>query len=254
MKKIIICDDSKPDEVIKICENNNFGLEIQSFHDPRINITDNIENHKKILKNISLISMHGMFGDLCPGSFDSLVADVAMTRFNQSYQIALQLKVSHLVFHHGYVPHTSSPNGWLNRCNEFWKKFLENKNNNIKIHIENMLDWDPNLLFDLIDKINKPFVDVNLDIGHAHCDSKISIIKWIEKLKNKIGYVHMHDNHGKDDEHLGLGNGTIPIEEVCNALNEYSLNSIWAIEAEGNGIIQSLEWLEKKGFIDNLIL
>ncbi len=71
------------------------------------------------------------------------------------------------------------------------------------------------------------------------------MLQWIKSLGNRIGYVHLHDNHGEHDEHLGLGEGNIPMQDVCQALEECSPDAIWAIEAEGDGILQSLEWLDK---------
>ncbi len=87
------------------------------------------------------------------------------------------------------------------------------------------------------------------DVGHAHCNSHTPVLKWIEALGNRIGYVHLHDNHGEADEHLGLGQETIPMLEVCHALNECAPNAICAIEAEGDGLVVSLRWLCNNGLI-----
>jgi hypothetical protein len=37
--------------------------------------------------------------------------------------------------------------------------------------------------------------------------------------------------------------------EVCHALNEYAPNAIWAIEAEGDGLVGSLRWLCDNGLL-----
>ncbi|MBU3146671.1 hypothetical protein [Clostridium sp. CF012] len=51
--------------------------------------------------------------------------------------------------------------------------------------------------YDLAEKLK----DNNIVLHHGYCNSKISDIEWIKKLKVKIGYVHMHDNNGLEDEH-----------------------------------------------------
>jgi len=61
--------------------------------------------------------------------------------------------------------------------------------------------------------------------------------------------VHLHDNRGEQDEHLGLGKGSIPVEIVCQALEEHAPHAVWAIEAEGDGVRQSLDWLVSHGFL-----
>ena len=156
---------------------------------------------------------------------------------------------AHLIFHHGYVPHTSPSQGWIKRSVQFWQDFLEDKDGTIHIHLENMLEWDPGLILEVVSSINRPILDINLDIGHTHCNSKTPTVKWIEQLGNHIGYTHLHDNRGEEDEHLGLGQGTIPMRDACLALNELAPQAIWAIEAEGEGLKQSLEWLGENGFI-----
>jgi sugar phosphate isomerase/epimerase len=252
MNPLIICDDCNISTIAPFCVANQWGIEVQSFHDPDyINRTpDAITIHRKAIEKIKLRSLHGPFGDLCPGSFDSMVRDVARHRFEMGYDIAVQLDITHIVLHHGYIPGTSSPAGWLSRSTCFWNDFLDSKSVKMKFHIENMIESDPYLLLDVIKSINKKNVDVCLDIGHAHCFSKIPVVKWIKILGTHIGYVHMHDNHREKDEHLGLGEGSIPMVDVCQALCEYAPDALWAIEAEGVGIQKSLVWLEENGFIE----
>lgn len=253
MNSLIICDDCKVATVAPLCVANHWGIEIQSFYDPDFirRTPDAIPIHRQAIEKIELRSLHGPFGDLCPGSFDSMVRDVARNRFEMAYDIAVQLDITNIVLHHGYVPGTSSPAGWLSRCTHFWKDFLDSKSAEMKFHVENMLESDPYLLSDVIESINKENVDVCLDIGHAHCHSKIPVVKWIEIFRTHIGYVHLLDNFGEKDEHLGLGEGNIPMVDVCNALCEYAPDAIWAIEAEGLGIQKSLVWLEENGFIEH---
>ena len=251
MKQFLICDDGKVNEVVPLCKKLGVGIEVQAFYDPRLmeEKPGSLEEHRKAIQGIIPVSMHGCFGDLCPGSFDALVRSVARQRIEQSYGVAVGLGAEHIVFHHGYVPHTSAPAGWIKRSTEFWREFLEGKDPRIRIHLENIHDQDPELLSDVVRSIDRPNLDINLDVGHAHFCSKVSVIQWIERLGPQIGYVHLHDNHGQNDEHLGLGHGTIPFTEVLPALNEKAPDAIWALEAEGEGIGQSLEWLENNGYL-----
>ena len=250
MKALILCDDGKVDEVAPLCIANGFGIEVQAFHQPSV-LEDNkqVEYHLAQMVGISLRAMHAPFGDLCPGSFDPMVCEVARVRLEQAYAIARQLDINHIVLHHGYVPHTSGRAGWIRRSTEFWNSFLAGKSLKVHFYLENMLELEPSILADVVDGIAFPNLSINLDIGHAHCNSQTSVLQWIEALGNRIGYLHLHDNHGEVDEHLGLGQGTIPMVEVCHALNKYALDAIWAIEAEGEGIIESLRWLNDNGIL-----
>ena len=115
--------------------------------------------------------------------------------------------------------------------------------------IENHLDHTPEMLSTVIAGINRDNVKVCLDLGHVHCYSKTSLLEWIKTLNDKIGYVHIHDNNGEKDEHLGIGKGNIPMIEVFNALNEYAPNAIWAIESKVEDMDESIGWLKINNFL-----
>ena len=117
------------------------------------------------------------------------------------------------------------------------------------VYLENMLEEGPSVLCGILDQVDNPNLHANLDIGHAHCNSTTPVVQWVASLGDRIWYVHLHDNNGDDDEHLGLGQGNILIQHVCDALEEYAPDAIWAIEAEGPGVLQSLEWLDKHRFL-----
>ena len=251
MQALIICDELEPAKAAEVCEAERLGIEIQSFYDPDYSVRtpDAVERHKRIVEKISLRSFHGPFGDLCAGSFDVMVRDLARYRYLGAVTIAEQLGVTHLVLHHGYVPKTSHPPRWLERCTLFWREFLEETPEHISIHLENHLEHDATLMADLIAEVNSERLSICLDIGHAHCCSVQTVIQWIEQLRDKIGYVHLHDNHGDKDEHLPLGQGNIPLVDTCNALERHAPDAIWAIETSPDGVGPSLAWLREHGFL-----
>ncbi len=252
MQTIIICDETEPAKTAKLCKTNNYGIEIQSFYDPDYitRTPDAINYHQTVLGNISPRSFHGPFGDLFPGSFDTMVRDLARYRCLGAASIASRLGATHLVLHHGYTPKTSLPSMWLKRSIQFWSRFLEEIPDSISIHLENHLEQDASLQSDLISAVDNKRLDVCLDIGHAHCCSEQTPVQWIEKLRDKIGYVHLHDNHGQKDEHLALGEGNIPMVDVCEALKAHAPNAIWAIETAPDSVAPSLAWLRNHSFID----
>lgn len=251
MKEIILCDDTGLLDVVLLCQEYSLGIEVQSFYDPEYleKEIDGLEKHIDAIKNIKSRSVHGPFADLCLGSSDKIIREVTRNRFEYAYDVAEKLKAKNLVLHHGYVPKTSYPPNWIKRSFTFFDDFFANKNNDIKIHLENVLEFDSDMLFELIEGLQGKNIDVCLDIGHAHCNSKISVVEWIKRLKDKIGYVHIHDNNGLEDEHLGLGMGNIPLDEVCEALERYSPQAIWAIESKSDYIQKSINWMMTRGYI-----
>jgi len=251
LKQLIICDEARLGEAVPLCREYGLGLEIQAFYDPGFlkRYPNAIENHLELTKGIERVSMHGPFGDLCPGSFDSMIRDVTRKRIDIVHDIAPQLGVKHIVLHHGYVPQTSIPKYWIKRSAAFWIDFLDSQDQLYHYHIENHLEHNHEIMFEVVERVNRPNFDICLDIGHTHCCSKMLALEWIKNLKDKIGYVHMHTNHGENDEHLGFEKGTIPMVDVCNALNEYTPDATWALEMILEETRSSIDWLKQNKFI-----
>jgi len=246
MKCILLCDDEKLIHVASIARMNNVGIEFQSFYKPEL-----LENPKQAIqehyacRDVVCKALHGAFGDLCPGSFDPLVREVARKRVLQSLEVARDLNIYNVIFHHGYVPNTSSPEGWIRRSVEFWKGILEQTPERIRLHLENFLEDTPEIIKRLVDGVNSPRLRICLDIGHVHAFSETSVFEWVETLRSRISYVHIHDNKGKKDEHLAIGDGCIPIKRVLDAIETQSNEALWALEVSGDGLVRSLEWIRK---------
>ena len=249
MKELVLCDDCKPEFVLPLCEKYGCGIEIQGFYNPA-----QIKEKNKILKNYKRVLpkhinryFHAPFADLCLGSATPKIVDATKFYFDYAYSMAKKLGVKRITVHHGYVPGTSYPPNWIKRSVAFWNNYLKNKT--ICFDMENQCEVDGSISKEIIEKVNSEKLGLNLDIGHAHCNSKVEVLDWIKYLKDKITYVHLHDNHGEKDEHIGLGKGTIPLKEVLKALNKYAPNAIWALECKLEDMEESLNYLKNNKFI-----
>jgi len=251
MNAILLCDSEDIEVTIRLCGERGFGIEFQLFSWPTLDDDRSQVNRRKpVAGQVKLRSIHGPFADLCPGSSDPMVQGVARHRIGQAFGVAEELGASHIVLHHGYVPGTSWRDGWIRRSGEFWRELLEAGPLGTHFHLENFSEWEPTLLADVIDASELSNLDVALDVGHSHCNSRTSPIDWIKILGARIGYTHLHDNHGETDEHLALGAGTIPFKEVLSALEEYSPEAMWVLEVKaGEDTEKSLDWLESNGFL-----
>ena len=229
--------------MVDLCGQYGYGIEIQSFLEP-----EKVAVHQSTLGNLFPRALHGPFGDLCAGSYDPKIREVTRDRFELACGCARQLSSPDIILHHGYVPGTSSPQNWLRRCVAFWQEFLRDKEPSLKFHIENMLEWDATLISEVIDGIDDPRVDVCLDVGHCHCNSRESPLQWIERLGPRIGWVHLHNNHGVADEHLALDKGTIPMTDVCDALLDRAPEAVWSLESLDEEIPASIEWIRANGY------
>ena len=105
----------------------------------------------------------------------------------------------------------------------------------------------------LIDAVGKDNFGAVLDTGHLHAQKEILPLS-IEKLGGRILYVHVSDNDGRDNYHLGLGKGTIDWEGVFMALKKHGFDRYVAIDIGGAGFKGDLdrEVIESKKFLEAL--
>jgi len=250
MKSLILCDGAEPERVSPLCEKYNAGVEIQNF-DPNVNYNKNELTglYKSVFPQNREKYMHAPFWDLCPGSRSVKIAEATRYYFDYAYEIAEELGCSGVIVHHGYVPHTSLPDGWKKRSVIFWNDFFSAHTGGINIFMENHLDRTADIIGDVVDMCQNCRLAVNLDIGHAHCISDMTVADWIKQLNKRIRYVHLHQNYGVSDEHLGLKKGDIPIKEVLDGLNEYAPDAVWALECNLDDMEDSILFLKENGYI-----
>lgn len=94
----------------------------------------------------------------------------------------------------------------------------------MRVGLENMVNMPfifgrtPSELTGMVDTVGRDNLGVTLDMGHANTNGLVS--QFLE-ITDYVVHVHLHDNNGKRDEHLVLGQGTVPWGEVFEALRDY---------------------------------
>ncbi len=255
MKKNIYISHLFPDEESsRLLKDKNIGLEIIDFGIGYVlDEEDNgIETYYrrmgKYLENRN-ISLHGPFLDLSSSSFDSLIRNATMVRYNQVYKVAKSIKADRIVFHSCYYDNIYFKEAYIEKSVEFWKEYFKNKcDDDIKIHIENVYDKEPSHLIEIIDKVDNKSLSVCLDIGHINCYSELSIGDWIRLVGARIGHIHLHNNDGNKDTHSGLNNGNINIDEVLDLIDNYCINPSITVEVNNSKEIDELVYLLKERY------
>lgn len=259
MKDIRICDNGNIDLTKSLCEKYKLGIEVQGFYDPTIDVESLKKDCRVAFNSISGgRSLHAPFFELNLGTKMKGVRDTTMNMFNFAYSIAKDLGCTEMIVHNGYIPGTSWYSGWVNRAVTFWQEFFADKDDSITICIENQFENDSELIKMEIDAVNDPRLKACLDIGHVNANSSVPVSEWIEDLGTRIGYLHLHNNHGKrtirgyngDDEHLGLSTGTIDIENVFLMLEQHCPDAIWAIETKVDYLEDSVKLLQNLNYLD----
>ncbi|MFL6358825.1 MAG: sugar phosphate isomerase/epimerase family protein [Nitrososphaeraceae archaeon] len=85
----------------------------------------------------------------------------------------------------------------------------------------------------IIDNVTTLFV--HLDIPHAFTSGGMeSVIDYINTFRDKIIHIHWHDNHGKRDEHLPIGEGLIDHQKAVRALKDIDYDRTITLEVFTN--------------------
>ncbi len=72
---------------------------------------------------------------------------------------------------------------------------------------------------------------VHLDVPHAFTSGGMdSVFRYISTFRDKIIHIHWHDNHGKVDEHLPLGKGSMKHQDIIKALKDVEYNRTVTLE------------------------
>jgi sugar phosphate isomerase/epimerase len=85
----------------------------------------------------------------------------------------------------------------------------------------------------VIDNVDMLFI--HLDIPHAFTSGGMeSVIDYINTFRGKIIHIHWHDNHGKKDEHLPIGQGLIDHQKAVKALKDIDYDRTITLEVFTN--------------------
>lgn len=165
---------------------------------------------------------HLPFFDLHPGSFDRLVRETARTRLRQAVDAARVYEPHHFIAHLDYTPLISGrhPDLWLDHTASTWDMLLEHIGPT-PLYLENVYEMEPDHHVQVLTRIGGR-AGACFDIGHWHSfgrgQEQQNLTDWLQALQPFGLHLHLHDNDGSADQHLGLGRGSIPLEQLWTEL------------------------------------
>jgi sugar phosphate isomerase/epimerase len=180
-------------------------------------------------------SIHAPFAGVNIAVPSRLLLNAAMKRLKQSIIHAAELE-SHLwVFHPGMKTGISMfypGEDWTRNVKSI--KLLQDfaADHGVTVGIENALDvFVMRKLEDFARFYSKVDDDIGLvfDTGHANIYGEVE--SFPKELSDRIIQVHAHDNDGKTDLHLGIGNGTIDWTKVASLLKTTRRDKVIVVES-----------------------
>ncbi len=217
--------------------------------DKRERLIGNIERDIKASEPTHVM-IHGPFTEIIPAAIDHRFRELGMLRVNQAYDVAAHFGLKKMVVHTGWMPFMYFKSYQAEKGAEFWQEFMSDKPSDFILAVENVLDDEPEMIKEMMEKVTDPRVRLCLDVGHAHAMTvpEYKVLDWIRILGPYITHFHLHNNDGTGDQHRALGDGTLGMKETLLAIEDCCPEDVtYTIEARK--AIESLDWLGDNGFI-----
>ena len=83
---------------------------------------------------------------------------------------------------------------------------------------------------EMLNRLGRDNLKICLDTGHAAIFEGSDLSGLVRKIGSRLEAVHIHDNMGKEDEHLIPGDGIIDWDAFTGALKEIGFNKVFSLE------------------------
>ncbi len=104
--------------------------------------------------------------------------------------------------------------------------------------IPNRLSDAASLVAILDDELESSRTGICLDFGHAHLMGDVA--DAVETVAEHIISTHVHDNHGRDDEHLAPYRGSIDWDQALVTMQKIGYEGTYLMELAGTGDVASV--------------
>lgn len=167
------------------------------------------------------ITVHAPYGDLNPAAINDPIWRETVRQLTECIRLSSEI-TNRVTIHPGYLSCTGKlvPDKiWQLQKDAMKEVGKAATEYGVVACLENMPDIPdflcryPEEILGIIEGIEG--VSMTIDFGHANTMGKV---KDFLKVLPLASHIHIHDNHGKSDEHLPIGEGTIDWNRVSNAI------------------------------------
>ncbi len=192
-------------------------------------------------------TLHLPFVELNPASLIPSVRRLSLERLQRALEFGAELGAKVGVLHTGQVPFRhplalQAARGYLEETLAAlgplpFPVALENL-----ALVEEDLLRGPEELKGLLDQF--PQFGFCLDVGHALVElGPKGPFLYLEALGDRLLHLHLHDNHGRKDDHLPVGAGQVPWEALAPRLRGFEVTAALEVQGGAEGVRSSVRRL-----------
>ncbi|MHC1791092.1 sugar phosphate isomerase/epimerase family protein [Solidesulfovibrio sp.] len=211
------------------------GLPVELGLDPLLLDATSVAWHRELAGRLEAAdvaaTVHLPFFDLQPGSADARIRAASLDRLRSAMDIAALYAPRRLVGHAAYnrFLYIRSFPEWAARAADTWAGALAGWPEHPPLCLENTFEIDPAHLAGSVDILRQRLpraqqarIGACFDVGHwfsfAEGRARGNLDAWLDALTPYLLHLHLHDNDGTADQHLGPGQGEIPFAALFAGL------------------------------------
>jgi sugar phosphate isomerase/epimerase len=211
----------------------------------------------KILADTGLkVTFHAPFMDLRPAALDDKIRQTSLDRIKQAFEVASYFHPLKIVCHPSFDDryYVSCDDLWLENSVKTWTQLIAlARDTGTMIALENVYEKEPNILRRLFELLSSDHICFCFDTGHFNVFSYAPLSVWLAEMGKYLGHLHLHDNHGRTDEHLPVSCGTFPFIELFETLRTIKAKPTLTLEAHSqNDLWQSMNNIKDMALLNFL--
>ncbi len=196
------------------------------------------------------VTVHSPFAGINIAVPSASLRRAVLKRLEKSIFYASKLDCRLWLFHPGQktgLGHFSPGLEWQLNLDSVRSLLKIGRKEGVEIAVENVPETVP-FLMQSVQDFSRFYSELNEDIGLvldvAHAYLKEEIKGFFTRFSEKIVHIHVSDNDGANDLHLGIGRGTIDWKRVARAVKEANYDKIIMLESTEQ-LEESLQTLRK---------
>ncbi len=224
--ELILLTQKSNENVIKLLDIGADGVELMIDGIQWDDVDSEMNKFKKLFENENIkFTVHPPAWDTNLTSENKEIREASFSEYSKSIEFAHDIGATHVVIHPGFTfSHVFDKEVARKRAAEYLEELCKVAAPlGISLAVENVGYGGTSIFTEdqycrFLDDID-PVATYLIDTGHAHLNDW-DIPRMIRKINSRLSSIHLHDNLGKTDEHLPIGEGTIEWEPIFKELNK----------------------------------
>ncbi|MFW8602372.1 sugar phosphate isomerase/epimerase family protein [Desulfobacterota bacterium M19] len=192
-------------------------------------------------RNSLSCTLHAPFFDLAPGAIDYKILTVSREKLRLAFELISIFKPRAVICHLAYEEnkHGYKLDEWCCHSEVTWRQLTAlAASGGSRLMLENTYETTPERHIAMLKALDSPHVGFCLDTGHLLAFAGSPWQEWLPAMSPWLGHLHLHDNNGRRDEHLGIGRGKFDFQGLFRFLARHDLHPLITLEPHSEDDLQ----------------